>query len=1242
MKTRIFFLGVFLFFSVFEIFAQKVDEYPKIILRESNELFQENDLVEILNGDTINTCISSYGSSYIEIGSSVDILIEENDTLSFADWQFSYEPYKYLLWEIKNPVPKSVKVYLDMDTFPPIFTYIPPDETINFEQELEFGLPVALNKEGEKVEVKTSAYDEFKQEGINLIYTRTWKADAICMNSVSTSQSITVSSTCNSKGRRPQIFFEDFRLFDLETSVIPPNVQYGGFPINSIDGDTLLINRCSITSLNEKLKTVYAIDACGDTITPSEFDIIDIQGLIINANGSSADYICEGSYARWKVKDKFGLETDIRINLAPSRAPESDRFNYSSNDFSEFSKLLIDRGVNEPELYNNFFNSSSETYTLDCDIEIPFELLDSLVIFRTCFNGTTAISKGRRPIRRLQNPALSSSRNRNDKCVIYEIIFDSPNQCELETYQTTFSVFLEIVDTIAPVFSYIPPDITLDLGEAVNFGIPVVTDECGKEVKLNFIDEVTMEGGNQLNTRTWTAEDECGNTAIATQNIILEACSEVNRTPQIFFTEGNRFSSRWLGGDNAINKLNGDTIIVSRCQIPFYIDDNVLNDVFAIDACGDTIPASDFEINLVEGIDLRPTGFNAPVGFFCKDNFARWKVTDRFGLTTDIIIHFTSPEGPFFFTSSFGFTKRTAGQIASNTDLDSFLTLINLDENEFDRIRIESDGDSLTLPIPCDVDIPLNLLDDLVFFQACSNATTAISKGRRPIRRLTNQSLSVSRSSNNDICTTYEIIFDGPNACEIDPRNFTIFLEVIDTIPPRFTSISEEVTIKASELDNLPEPTITECNSYTLDIKNDTVDILNLNQKILTRTWTATDDCGNTATASQKITILLKPNVPTFNPCDISIETGNNYIQLGPLAAANKIVKLYKINPFDGGLKLVDQCNLNCEERPIFNNLANGNYMVYIDLFDKSWKRICETELNVTVQAPIISACDDIIIEGGDTYIHIQNLDSPFLGISIIQLSGSTIFDCSEGCGGDTDIKIEDLAPDTYSVSIQYRDLPRKGFPEGQNLCSRSEVIQVGGANNPPPTTTTIACGPVNITYETGRIGIQADDNQYFYKIERRKPDWESIWNCTSACEKDIEFIDLPNGTYRVRIYNSDWTLVCKEAIEFELTGSAFTSTVSNWNKVLIPTDVPAVLDFKITPNPSKSDIYLDLQAFEGMPVNIRIIDAVGKEVFSRQIDSVTERQEQIILDHIARGLYYITVKTKDQSSNAKKLFLTK
>jgi hypothetical protein len=76
-----------------------------------------------------------------------------------------------------------------------------------------------------------------------------------------------------------------------------------------------------------------------------------------------------------------------------------------------------------------------------------------------------------------------------------------------------------VVDTTAPVFTFVPPDITMNDCGPANLGLPVATDDCGgAPVLASNAPAIFLVGATPV---TWTATDLSGNHGTATQVVTV-------------------------------------------------------------------------------------------------------------------------------------------------------------------------------------------------------------------------------------------------------------------------------------------------------------------------------------------------------------------------------------------------------------------------------------------------------------------------------------------------------------------------------------------------------------------------------------------------------------------------------------------------------------------------------------------------------------------------------------------------
>ncbi len=79
---------------------------------------------------------------------------------------------------------------------------------------------------------------------------------------------------------------------------------------------------------------------------------------------------------------------------------------------------------------------------------------------------------------------------------------------------------MTVVDNEAPVFTSVPEDVTLEIGESLPTALAQATDNCS-EPTITYSDVPVVGDLATTITRTFTATDACGNTAFASQAIVV-------------------------------------------------------------------------------------------------------------------------------------------------------------------------------------------------------------------------------------------------------------------------------------------------------------------------------------------------------------------------------------------------------------------------------------------------------------------------------------------------------------------------------------------------------------------------------------------------------------------------------------------------------------------------------------------------------------------------------------------------
>ncbi|MFM7105973.1 MAG: hypothetical protein ACKOW8_10670, partial [Flavobacteriales bacterium] len=186
----------------------------------------------------------------------------------------------------------------------------------------------------------------------------------------------------------------------------------------------------------------------------------------------------------------------------------------------------------------------------------------------------------------------------------------------------TFVQTIQIVDGLAPVFTFVPENINLGCGATPSDASATAVDNCS-EVTISSFDVTSGEGCNVLIERHWIATDACGNSTEAIQTISYQD----SEAPVFTFVPAseNIFCGTTAGaGETATAEDNCSEVTITFTDISIAegCGGSILRTWTAIDACGNTATASqtivviDNEAPVISFIpeDLTASCDNVPVG----------------------------------------------------------------------------------------------------------------------------------------------------------------------------------------------------------------------------------------------------------------------------------------------------------------------------------------------------------------------------------------------------------------------------------------------------------------------------------------------------------------------------------------------------------------------------------------------------------------------------------------------------
>ena len=501
---------------------------------------------------------------------------------------------------------------------------------------------------------------------------------------------------------------------------------------------------------------------------------------------------------------------------------------------------------------------------------------------------------------------------------------------------------ITVQDLVKPVFSFIPPNITVSCEALPSVGTPVATDNCGPAV-VNYLGE-TRENGNCPNTyllrRQWMATDQCSNSVTAEQVITVRDLTPPQYTvvpnPVTVSCDAIPAVGSPTATDNCDASVsivyNGETLVAGTCPSNYLLNRRWV----ATDNCGNTtmatqvITVQDITAPVFTSVPAATTasceslpsvgtplasdnctaivlisylGESVPgSGGACPGNFAivrTWSAQDACGNTTTatqaITVQDVTPPNVFSIPLDALVSCANIPAVQSPTASDNCDASPTITYNGATKIN----G-------PCPNSYTLKrqwtISDD------CGNTNTAVQTivvqdvvppvfNEVPVNvTVSCQSIPAVGSpiATDDCAASVNIIFNGQTrqngAC---PDFYTLtrkwtavdacgnaattsqIITVQDVTAPVFSVVPVAVTVSCDAIPAVGTPTAIDNCDATVDIQYNGELRTNgscPNNYSLQRAWVATDNCGNTAIATQIITVQdITPPVFTAVPLAITV-----------------------------------------------------------------------------------------------------------------------------------------------------------------------------------------------------------------------------------------------------------------------------------------------------------------------------------------------------------------------------------
>ncbi|MFN0213525.1 MAG: HYR domain-containing protein [Saprospiraceae bacterium] len=738
------------------------------------------------------------------------------------------------------------------DTQSPTFTQVPANVTANCQSIPPVGSPLALDNCTETVNI--SYLGETRTNGAcpnSYTLTRTWRAQDDCGNSTSTSQVITVQDITS------PVF-----------SVVPPNVTVNCQAV-PVPGNATATDNCdasvTISYLGEtrtdgscpgaySLRRIWkAEDDCGNTSTAQQ--IITVQDLtspILAAVPADVTVSCESVPIPGTPTATDNCDPSVSITYLGelrTNGPCLDTYSLlrswkAEDDCGNTATATQRVTVRDQTLPT--FNTVPGNVTVACD-SIPSvgaptasDNCDSDVTIS--YTGETRTNGACQYSYTLTRQWTASDNCGNTKTAVQTIT---------------------VQDLKKPVFTFVPLNITVSCDALPPLGLPTASDNCDPSVSINYLGEI-RENGVCLNTyllrRQWRATDQCGNVATAEQVITVQ-----DLTPPVY-------------------TFIPDQVTVNCNEIP-----NV-GTPSAIDNC-------DASVSIVYDGETRVNG-NCPNNYLLN---RRWTATDNCGNTTVAtqVITVQDVTAPAFTSVPAGVTTSCESLppvgIPQATDLCAALVLITyLGESvpggggacpgNYNIIRTWSAQDAcgnsttatqtitvqditppVVLTVPADAVVScanIPPVESPTAFDNCDSSPTITYSGATQIS---------GSCPNNYILKRQWVISDDCGNTSTAVQTLT----VQDVTAPSFTQVPPAVTVSCDLIPPVGTPAAIDNCAANVSIAYNGVsrqDGSCPDSYTLTRSWTATDACGNSSVTSQIITVQdLTPPVFSAVPPPITV-----------------------------------------------------------------------------------------------------------------------------------------------------------------------------------------------------------------------------------------------------------------------------------------------------------------------------------------------------------------------------------
>jgi gliding motility-associated-like protein len=863
-----------------------------------------------------------------------------------------------------------------IDTIRPEFTVTPSNVTIECSDEIPSYILVADdNCDVDPSIVLTDSISTQTSNGTETDFcyniSRTWTVTDNCGNFQTHNQLTTIQDT-----ETPTITCISDTTFVCDLEDYPPFNTIQEF----ILGGGFVDDNCSIDSLSFDhfgdevdgntcpalvTRTYHVTDMCGNSNTCSQIINVndeDTPEFIVTPADLTIN--CGDSIPVYTFAATDNCDTDIVITRMDSISTQT--FNGTSTDvcFEITRRWIATDNCGNTDMHTQIltvidtidpqFVNIPTDLTIECTDAIPMYVLQAI---DNCDNNVNI------------QLSDSTSTQANNDCFEVNRTWVATDKCG---NTDTFTQAITVIDTVRPMFTNAPADLTIECTESIPTYIVEATDNCDQVVEVMMVDSTSTQSDNECYTitRTWVANDNCGNSEITTQILTIIdtiapvfvnvpadasiACTDAIPTYTITATDNCDTNVEVIMTDSTSTQSNNDCYVITRTWT-------------ATDNCGN-VELFTHELMIID--DINPSFTNEPmnVTIECTDAIPTFDViaTDNCDQVVEVILQDSMSTQA---ANNCYEIIRTwlATDNCGNTELHTQSTTI------IDTIRPVFVSTPANITIECTDAIPSFNIEAT---DNCDQIVDVVLSD------------SISTQAMNE-CYEISRTWTATDNCG-NSETFTHLLTIVDDIQPTFVNAPSDETITC--VDGIPSYVLVgqdNCDTNVLITLIDSVSnqmdmsVIGDNCFEITRTWRATDNCGNTDLHTQTVTMLDDIDPSITCPDDIFITC------IDQLPAVFSTITEFE----NAGGIISDNCTVDPVSFNLVSNISDG----------RTCPETITREYSIADQCGNTSICTQVITVHDTIPPTIVCMDTITADCILEEIDIYTSIDQFEAAGGFTD-----------------------------------------------------------------------------------------------------------------------------------------------------------------------------------------------------------------------------------------------